>query len=279
MLITTDRPTAFQVAGRAWQSTFSAMRQMAPLFLSCLAALLAITFASQWLTHNPSPLLTPDQVAWLNHPSGLLPPWFWRVFPRTVFWELVDAIILAPVAVAVHRFILLGEVRKGVIFVSPVTLRFAALAAVFAILQIVIGLFQLTFSPLTGAVVNIAYWSCGIWTLLTFPSIAVEEPFSNAARRLDVAIGRVKGSFWLTVRTMFMTVLLVVLMIGVYETAPFFMDPRALKDPATTMERYTGWPFEIAMIVAMILMTALGAAAASWLYSYAISKEEYRSFD
>lgn len=279
MLITTDRPTAFQVAGRAWRSTFLAMRQMAPLFISCLAILLAISFFSRWLQHNPSFKLTPDQESWLKHPSGQLPIALWRSFPMTIFWEIVDAIILAPVAVAVHRFVLLGEVRKGLIFISSATLRFAVLAASLAVLEMALGLFGLGISPFAHTMFNVVYWSCVIWTLLAFPSIAVEEPFGSVARRMDVAIGRVKGNFWLIVRTMLLTVFLIFLAIGLYETIPFLMDPQALQHPQAMMDRYTAWPFEIVMTAAMVLMTALGAAAASWLYSYAISKEPSVIFD
>ena len=41
MLVTNERPTARQVTTRAWQSLFSAMRQMAPFFLTAFLLVLS----------------------------------------------------------------------------------------------------------------------------------------------------------------------------------------------------------------------------------------------
>jgi hypothetical protein len=237
------------------------------LFLGCFVLLAAYGIASTWL---PNPGLTPEQQEWVKHPSGMPPSASWQRFPLLALTVVLDAIILSPVAVAVHRFILLGEIRKGLFFLSPVALRFAGLVALFNIIEQALAQFALTSSMFARSIMQITYWSAILWTLLVFPSIAVEEKSAGPARRLDTAIGRARGNFWLILRAMLLTVS----PLAILSVAPYFaaMGGDTATVPQKTlaiMAQLEKWPYQLALSALSIMVVALGAAAASWLYGYA----------
>src|SRR5262245_43529107 len=143
MLMMPERPTGRQIAGLAWRSVFSALHRMPLIFLGCFVLLAALGIVGTLLPH---PGLTPEQQDWVQHPSGMPPSGPWPYLVPLALTIILDAIVLSPVAVAVHRFILLGEIRKGLFFLSPVTLRFAGLVALFNIIEMVLTQFALTSS-------------------------------------------------------------------------------------------------------------------------------------
>src|SRR3954454_13649800 len=124
MLITTERPKLWQTATRAWASLFQALRQMAPLFLIGFALMVGLNIAIEWLT--PALAIPTRDALKTILTGGRSLPWLdvsKAMAADFVAWML-RAIIAAPLAVAVHRFILLGEVRR-LYFLSRRSLRFA----------------------------------------------------------------------------------------------------------------------------------------------------------
>ena len=260
-----ERPTAFHIARRAWISLFQAVQQMPLLFLASFVALLACSYAVQWL---PGGELTAADQEWMKHPSGP-PPNFWRAMPSYAFSGLLYGVILAPLAVAVHRFVLLGEVQQKPFFLTKVTLQFALLFAFFQLAQSFLIL-SMALSIMAHTLSNLIYGAAVCWTLLVFPSLAVEEPSDNFARRLDTAIGRAKGRFWLILSSLLLTVVLLFLVSVTVVTWPTFTEIQ--NNPSAATEAFRSWPFIAWSDVIMIAITALAAATASWLYSHATGK-------
>jgi len=263
-----ERPAAFDIARRAWISLFQAARQMPFLFLVGFALLFASSYAIQWLSGGE---LTLADKEWMKHPSGP-PPNFWRQLPLYAFSGLIYGVILAPLAVAVHRFVLLGEVRKTPFFSNKVTLQFALLFAFFQLTQYFLILFMAG-GIMANTLANLIYFCTVCWTLLVFPSLAVEEPSDNFARRLDTAIGRAKGRFWLILGSLLLTVFLLFLASMVAVAGPAFTHSAEIQNnPSAAIEAFRSWPFIAGSDMALIAMTALAAATASWLYGYATGK-------
>lgn len=273
MLVTTERPSARQVTARAWQSLLSATRRMAPFFVTAFLLLVAVTFLSNRLSHL-LPFTPADYARHLVKPGPVPLGGLLLLLAFTTLTTILHAIVLAPVAVAMHRFILLGETRTGLYAVNAVSLHFAAWAALF---QVTLGLFQMIQLLRPGmhfvvSLMNLGYWVLVLWTLLLFPSVAVEEP-SSAAKRLDTALERTKGNFWLTFRAMFLTLAPLVLVMSLVFLVPMFKDGiNPARDPSADVARFGTWPYLLWGAAGSILLVALGASAASWLYSHAISR-------
>lgn len=268
MIVTSERPTGRQVAGRAWRNCFSAMRRMAPLFLCCILLLTAVSFFMGGQSH-PSPA----QEAWIRHPQGLPPSMnSWKTYALLGFSLVLNSILLAPVAVAVHRFILLGETCKGLFFLNRITLRFSALMALFYFIDIGVTALRLKSSPIAAFFVPLIYWSFIAWTLMLFPSIAVEEQSTSFAKRLDTAIGRVKGNFWLIVRAGLLTALppFLILLLVVFTYS--FSDPKGQASANALILGMSSLPGLLALSALSAVSIALGAAVASSIYGYASGK-------
>lgn len=274
MLVTTERPTARQITARAWQSLFSALRRMTPFFLTAFLLLMTVTFLTNRLSHL-LPFTPTDYARHLVKPSPLPLSGLFLLLAFTTLSTILHAVILAPVAVTMHRFILLGETRTGLYAITAVSLRFAAWAALF---QVTLGLFQMIQLLRPGmhllvGLMNLGYWVLVLWTLLLFPAVAVEEASSGAANRLDTALERTKGNFWLTFRAMLLTLAPLVLVMSLVFLVPMLKDGiNPARDPSVDVARFGTWPYLLWGGASSILLVALGAAAASWLYSYAVSR-------
>jgi hypothetical protein len=99
------RPSGTAIARRAWRSSVEAFGQMKPLFLSATVISLALGYATfhvpffQSHIFKSDTLLTPDIFATYTAIDLV----------SILAWTAVDA----PVAVAMHRFILMGQTTSG----------------------------------------------------------------------------------------------------------------------------------------------------------------------
>jgi len=254
MLVTTERPTARRIAGHAWRSLFQAAGQLAPLFLGSLALLVLINTRSVWL---------PGYQAWVSQlPGG--PLGLANALILTIV-EFLGLILLAPLAVAIHRFVLLGEMCKNPILFNRTSLRFAALLVLFELAKLAGALVQLRISTVVGVLYQIGCFIVICWTLLVFPSIAVEEKTADGLFR--TAAARARGNSWLIARSLLLTVYpLAVVWVVLLLTYNFSLMallrsgvPQSLLSCCYVLINNC---FKIALI-------GLGAATASWLYSYA----------
>ena len=256
MLVTNERPTARRIAGCAWMSLFRAARQMAPLFLGCLFLLVVLASRSQWL---------PGYDAWRKEIFRELPT-FWASLLIASIGDILGLILLAPLAVAIHRFVLLGEVRTFPYYFNQNSLRFAALLVGFGLVQLLgIVLQRLLGSAALGSLYLFICAIIGCWTLLVFPDAALAE--TSTEELFDAAIGRAQGNFWLIVRSLLLTVFVLsvpysVLLLGYSILLMKFLQQGMPQLWLSMCYMLINSCFKIAIL-------ALGATTASWLYSYA----------
>src|SRR3954469_12540678 len=107
MLITTERPKPWRIAGRAWRGLFAAVRRMAPLFIIAYVLMAGLDIA---IERVPAMLSVPTREAFrttLTAGRSLHAADLWKAIGLDVAAMLLRALIIAPVAVAMHRFILL----------------------------------------------------------------------------------------------------------------------------------------------------------------------------
>jgi hypothetical protein len=273
MLLTIERPSGTRTAIRAWQSLFVGLRAFWPLFLGCIVLLIAWAFAAQWLSHLSTIALhpfVPARAAWL-------------AFGIMVLRTVVHSVILAPIAVAMHRFILLGETRAHPLARPGVILHFAAWLTVLRLPPLIV-----LASPLLPTLPLATYGAATLvlgggltvlmlWLTLLFPAIAVEDPATGAAR-LETALERTVGNFWLVVRAIviaflpiFVLTVLTPLMLNHAIQAGVRGDPAA----RDVLAHITPWLVAFRSCIAA-LSAGLGAGVASWIYSYAVTRPARR---
>jgi hypothetical protein len=176
--------------------------------------------------------------------------------------EALRAVIMAPVAVAIHRFILLGEVRRFYFF-SPATLRFAAwIFALWMPVEILSWNGDLLSRKSTMAYVIFSVLQIGLtilWVAMMrlFPAIAVEERQSSILERVEAALEHGKGMFWLSLTA----VILACLPPYLFRTL-INMLPYAKTNPCRLFN------FAIYSVSTIVLF----AAIASILYGYAANR-------
>jgi hypothetical protein len=179
------------------------------------------------------------------------------------------AVIAAPLAVAMHRFILLGETRRFT-FATRLTMRFAAWIFLLQIPVMILAWLILFAGPATAlvpllTVVLIALLLFLMQTLQLFPAVAVQEPSETVSARLETALERAEGMFWLALVALFLTFL----PIGVVQ--------------AVAMRVFAKLPAHAPLIVPLakaaleVVTVALAAAVVSWLYSYGAHKPKAES--
>ena len=262
MLVTRERPTVFQIARRAWGSLDQALLWIAPLLIAGLALLSARDAAFAEL-HDKLGIATLDALE-KSAKSGVsigiaavLPS-----FGLDMAVNLITALLTAPIAVAMHRFVLLEEIRRFTVL-TPVTLRFAAWIFAFDTLAM-IGISTATLahnglpllSGLLMVVLAVGLVILVIKTLVLFPAVAVEEQSDRTSNRIETALNRSNGIFWLTVWSF----MLASLPLGLVQAVTIFLL-RHFNEPPIFIQ--------LCRNAVTILTVALGAAVASYLYSYA----------
>lgn len=219
-------------------------------FLACVALLMV----SETISNH---LASMSRAFWVDQVLLLV-----ALVPRTV--------LLSAAAVAIHRFILLGETRPGGAMV-PAVLRFTGWTLLLQLAMILaygaalaLPEQQLSFAQ---KMVTLGYLVLVPWIVLLFPGVAVDEPAASVLDRLKIAIRRARGNFWWITRAMILTMLplflglLVIVFVGNMITG---RPPSGAPLPATTLLTYLSIG-----AAAVILIPALAAAAASWLYRFA----------
>jgi hypothetical protein len=239
------KPSGRRIARQAWGSLFAAVWRMPLIFLIGMGLLAALEigggFASSFL---------PDTIA------------------RNLFammYAFAQLVILAGVAVPVHRFILLGE--SGMHLYPALVLRSAAWLVPFYLLWMVLPMAGISSGdPVTSlmTMLNWASWIAFVWILLLFPAVAVGEE-SDERKRVETAIRRARGNFWLFLRSLLITLapaflaLPVILLVMNFMQAP--LDAGPITAGTLWLVQAGGWAF-------LVLISALGAAVASRLYSH-----------
>ena len=264
MLVTTERPKLWATARRSWASLFAALRRMALLFLIGFVLLAGVNIALDRV-----PLLwsipTRDAMkATLTAGRSLHSADLAKAIGLDLAGAILKALIAAPIAVAMHRFILLDETRRFY-FLSRLTLRFAAWILALQAPALILWWLILFATPATGLVpvLTILLIACAmvlLQTLPLFPAVAVEEKSPDLSARLETALARSEHMFWRTLIILFLTFLPVGLAQAI-----------AVRAFAKLTARITLLA-PLAKAAASVILIALTAAVISWLFSYAAQR-------
>jgi len=262
------RPSGWQIASRAWRSVFQAMGRMPVLFASAFVLFL---------------LLQVWALVLINHTvMQSLPVWFF--FAGVFVQNILSSLLTAPVAVAVHRWVLLNDIQPGGLSWKPSYTRlFFLWALVLHLVYVVMSLPTIIFTaemvrsgvvgarPAPGVLLNLlpilAVMIVSIYLALVFPDVAIGEPSASWIARAKVSMARVRGNFWLLVRAAILAFLPLIVIQIIMAFATNRVSGRVLitmdlLSPATAVRTLVGG-------VTAVLGIGLAAATVSWLYSWA----------
>lgn len=256
------------IAKRGWASLAGAFRAMPLLFLVTLVlgAGLRVAFLKVDVLRGAMPAPTLEKLtsaALFTHLAvhlGLILAW---------------AAIVVPMAVAIHRYTLLGERHPGFPYRAGHTRNFfcwiaGLLLAFFIARSFSLLLMAVTFvQALTAFVIEIGIFIIVIQLLMMFPALALGVPARSAEARIDASFRRMEGNFWLLARTVVLTLLpllvLAIVLARVMGGPPPPKPPAAELPPApvTTIRLVAAGLFGAVQVAAF----ALASATASWLYA------------
>ncbi len=244
------------VALASWRSAFAAFQNMKALFVMITVILIALTFLE---TNMLAKLFLGENDSW----HFLLPSVVIVVFAT------MDAIILAPLAIAVHRFVLLGEVASNDKPLGDFRRyrRFVAYAAALIFvtriptlqtgLEWSISLGRDEFLPaafqIAGFVLPIVILAIFLNTIILFPAIAVGAP--------GAGIRNAFSDSWLHLWR--------VLLVVVCTTIPLFAVQFVLMEwfLFSFYSSQSLFFFAVTKAVPYVAWTAVLAATASYIYA------------
>ena len=249
------RPKILHTMWRAWVSTGAAMRDMPLAFLMTLAAYGLVKLASSYAATLQAHAASQGGQSSAEAPSVAVT--VAAVFVLCLYVLRVFA--LAPLAIAVHRFVLLDE-RSPLIPLTPAgrLLRFGGWLILLGLMNSLSSLLFPTLGPelqpsLARLAIMVVTAVVGIRLVLVFPAIAVQ----TRATPLSLSWSATRWQFWRIVGTLFVTFLPA----GIVTWLILLLVARL---GLTTTRWDTEWRV-LAAIVA-VFEVALGAAAASWLF-------------
>jgi hypothetical protein len=257
------RPDWAQFVRLAWTSAFAAFVRMLPLFLTSMVLCVLFGIADRWVLSCVEPTI--DGATALYRGVALL----MITLPET----MIDALLLAPVAVAVHRFVLLEETSRGFSILRQLSIRNFAIWTFCVQLTLFIVDFitqrgEGWFFHWLGAAALLVLFAR---TLLIFPAVAIEVPFASAADRLEASFSSSRGLFWSTVIGLIMAVL----PLKLSEIAPALVERFIYSLHAMNPDRIAAPQFDGALLTVILedflrpFIAGVLAALASWLYLWA----------
>jgi hypothetical protein len=173
------KPQIIETAAIAWRDAFRAIELMPAVVGIAFALYLAMSFGLSAINTGPDPVT-----------GG---PWLPII---SIGASIVQAVLLAPLAIAVHRLVLLGETtsRYPLEPNSSRYLRFVGFAILVKFLWLIPSTFE-SLLPVVSFIASVLFITALIMVVrraILFPAIAIDAPgatWSNA--RLDT-----KGSSW-----------------------------------------------------------------------------------
>lgn len=251
------RPGVFRTAGRAWRSTWDALLQMPLAFLITALATVLLSVALSFLGVSRTQAL-----AQAGHPTPTDSGWTAAVVALASLCTLVfQSLTVAPLAIAIHRFVLLGE-RSPLLPVVPLgrVLRFAGWLIALGVASSIPALLNLVPLPgatLVGFAILIVVTVVLMRLTLLFPAVAVQAPGEPAR----LGWRETRWQFWRIFAVLFVTGLPALLVGGAILLLVLRFDPAAT--PQSALQETFSSPL---WSVFDVLSVALGAAAASWLF-------------
>lgn len=263
------RVTARSVAGHALRSLRGAFFAMPLLLLVTLVLGAALGVAMYGVVALRDALAAPKfedfNVAIIARHLGVY-------FAGIALWS----VIVAPLAVAIHRFILLDERRAGFPYARAATCNYlywlaGLLLAVMAARGFCLLLAAVSFvRGLSELAVNVGALIVGLQIALIFPGIAIGVPAANVEKRLDTGFRMAEGKFLLLLRTILLTQLpLTILRVGLVkftigrmpDAIPGELPP--MLPPPNSFQLVAAGLAGAVSILSIVML----AATLSWLYA------------
>jgi hypothetical protein len=277
------RPGFGETVSNAFRSTGQAAGQMPVLFFSAYFGLLAVSFATQYFGYNAiaaSKLITGG--IGVANALVLLAGMF-------AFYAL-NAFFLAPVAVAMHRFILRNEVNNSLAIPSRDRTRLFAtwlvIIAAARVLSYVPGAFGSVMGDgrilagLFAYICLLAVGVVGVRLSLLFPAVAVDDPAAGFFARAHTSWERTRGHFWflfgLTLVIGFIVAIpfgMVISAITLSTVAGSIAAGGAPPKPDVMLDLMTSAPVLFLNALQYVVLTAVAAAGLSWIYRGLVEQE------
>jgi hypothetical protein len=249
------KPSIVRSAVTAWRDAFKALRSMKAVSGIAFLLILALTMVDYYVFP----------------PRDRVPNWGEHL--GTFVIAVVQSFLVTPLAIAVHRYVLLGEITQRYLLdvSNPRFLRFFGFAAAlyifvelpFWIIDGLIKIERLGFAEglrFVGFVLVLVLIMLSIRSLILFPAIAVDAPGAGWGNALLDS----KGHGWRIFFIIVVTALpIVVVMISVFSV--LFLMPRSVR--ALTPDRAIVAIVEAISAVMLVMLLAAMAAVASRLYA------------
>lgn len=267
-----SRPTGSGLATMSWASVRTGMRRMPALYFSLLAASLLSAAASFYVRWHQNEIM---RILGADPDSGILKVTF--VILSGLAHLLVDSFIFTIAAVAMHRFILLGEVGSTALFPTSIYVRrfYGGLLAitVLAVAPIVAAAVLVRLLPsLYTLILPIAFFASVfifIRSVMVLPATAIGDFRTGLLEQIEASWHQMDGQFWLFIRG------------GIWVAWPFFLLlflflMVVLLAPMTGI---TGWP-DLTLPYKLLndglisfVISVLDVGLASWLYAWVRTKD------
>jgi len=258
--------TAREIAKRAWRNLAAAFRARPLLFATTLIFGAAFGAAIVGLAPVKTALTVPK---FEDFSLVTLSTYLGAQILALLFWSA----LVAPLAVGVHRFILLNETGSAraqvwAFFGWLAALLLAVLAArAFCLLMASVSFVR----TLSEVLVTAGALIVAVQIALIFPAIAIGVKAPSAEKRLDSGFRMAEGNFWLLLRALLLTQLPLMVLRLVLARIVAGPKPAALlpgqepppPPPATVLQEIAGGASGAVGIAAIALL----AATLSWLYA------------
>lgn len=257
----TQRPTGTEIAKHAWNSTLSAMRTMPALFLAAFFVAIILSLA---LTFMPL-----DRLA---NPENFAAP---RDLALAIVSILAWSALTAPVAVAMHRFVLLNQATGDVLSYAPRHTRLfflwaAMLQLMFGVVRGIGGLLSWHQFSLMRIVAAIVVVVVSVHLAMIFPAVAIEDGTGDWRARIARSWRQMQGNSWLFIRAGIVAFLPVIVLwvIVAIVMGLFGAMARGIIGPAQSFPLLPRLWVSATLAVITVLSIALAAALASWTYAW-----------
>jgi hypothetical protein len=263
---TAQRPGTGAIIGQALRSGRQAFVNMPLLFASAYGGLLLLAYLEPRLGYDPA------VSAQAPHKYSVLAVIASACAEFTVY--LLNTLCLAPVAVAVHRFVIRGETTRGVISPLPAhTQMFAFWLLILEAARIAASLpgALTSYADLAGVIVgfagafaSLALIVATVRLALMFPAIAIDSPDAGFLARARISWRRSKGHAWYIFWCETLTSLIVAApgLLILYLMRLYASDPH----PANFAVQTRHFPGVLVFALLTVAATACAAAAISWIY-------------
>jgi nitroreductase len=273
-----DNPSALLIVGMSWTIVYEAIGAMPLLFVTAFLANGAL-LALLWKMQVAFDAIVDNKL--LSKSERVA-----EIFLTAALPSIAQSIVLASVAVPIHRFILLDEKTSGGI--SPLalrTLRFVAVVlgfqaiwiSAFALPSVLLAKYP-GYAHVIDAGAVCIFLSLAVFVTrvsLILPSIAIEahgslaDRFAYSWRLSGGRFWRLALSYALTILSLAILLAFLVLFVTAIADIVDIVTSAQINPGHHAMFRIDSWPVLVERDALGVLGAALGAAALSWNYRLA----------